>query len=437
MRIAYVSAGAAGMLCGRCIHDNTLAAALGRLGHDIVLIPTYTPIRTDEPDVSTGRPFYGALNVYLQTRSAFFRRAPRLVSRLLDHPALLRWAARMGASTSASDLGELTLSVLMGEEGASRRELDRLVAWLRDSFRPEVVHLTNSMFLGLAAPIRRETGSPVVCSVQGEDFFLDGLANPWRGRVIDLMRRRAGDVDVFIATSQEYARRMGGILGIGPDRMRVVPLGVSLEGHGDGAMPGRPESPFVVGYLARIAPEKGLHLLAEGFHRLAEEAGAGSVLLRAAGYLGVKDRPYFEEVVRRLAEWGLSDRFEYLGEVDRAGKIRFLAGLDVLCVPSVYRESKGLYALEAMACGVPVAVPRHGSFPEMIEATGGGVMFEPESGAAVAGALSAMKGDPAGRRVMGDRGREAVRRLFTDEIMARQTAAVYLAAVSGKGRAPA
>ncbi|HEY3174276.1 MAG TPA: glycosyltransferase family 4 protein [Candidatus Polarisedimenticolia bacterium] len=427
MRIAYVSAGAAGMLCGSCLHDNTLAAAIRRLGHDIALIPTYTPIRTDEEDVSLGRPFYGALNVYLQTRSSIVRRAPRFVHRILDHPALLRWASKIGSSTSAAELGELTLSVLMGEEGPSRLELERLVSWLRDSFKPEVVHLTNSMFLGLAGPLKRELGVPVICSVQGEDLFLDGLVEPYRERVLDLLRRRAGDADAFIATGEVYAKRMREMLGIPEARMNVVRLGLNLAGQG-GASVRRPPEPFVVGYLARVCPEKGLHVLAKGFRELARKAGKERVFLRAAGYLGPKDRPWFTELRARIAEWGLDDRFEYLGEIDRAGKIGFLSGLDVLSVPATYPESKGLSVLEALANGVPVVQPRDGSFPEMIEATGGGVLFEPGSAEGLAAALGSLMEDPSGRRAMGERGREAVHRLFSDEVMARETLKVYFAA---------
>ena len=80
MRIAHISAGAAGMYCGTCIHDNTLATALKRLGVDVALIPTYTPLRTDEQDVSIDRVFYGGINVFLQQKWSLFRHTPRTFS---------------------------------------------------------------------------------------------------------------------------------------------------------------------------------------------------------------------------------------------------------------------------------------------------------------------------------------------------------------------
>src|SRR5207249_7617003 len=112
MRITYTTAGAAGMYCGSCMHDNTLAAALTRLGHDVLLVPTYTPIRTDEIDVSQKRVFFGGINVYLQQKLSLFRHTPWFLDRLLDAPRLLRWVSRFAVKTQAAELGELTISML-------------------------------------------------------------------------------------------------------------------------------------------------------------------------------------------------------------------------------------------------------------------------------------------------------------------------------------
>jgi len=437
VRIAYITAGAAGMLCGSCLHDNTLAAALMSMGEDVALIPTYTPIRTDETDVSLDRVFYGAVNVWLEQKSALSRWLPRPVRRLLDRPGLLEWASSRGVSIDAAELGDMTLSVLQGEKGKQQRELDELVAWLRDDYHPDIVHITNSMLLGLAAPIKRELDVPVLCSLQGEDLFLDDLVEPYRTRVHRELRQHAEEVDALIATSDYYADFMAEYLDVDRERVRVVRLGINLEGHGepgsgdpggdtDSVHPGRP---FVVGYLARIAPEKGLHLLAEAFALLAAVAagddGGRPVELRAAGWLGDEHRPYLEEVRRRLEERGLGDAFRYEGEVSREEKIRFLQGLDVLSVPTVYREPKGLFVLEALANGVPVVEPAHGSFPEMIEATGGGLLVEPDSAEDLSRALDVLRRDPERARALGRVGRQAVTERFTDRAMAESTHRLY------------
>ena len=424
MKIAYIAAGAAGMYCGSCIHDNTLAAALQRQGVEVALVPLYTPLRTDEVSVSMDGIFYGGINVYLQQKLPLFRRTPPVVDRLLDHPALLGGLSRFSASTSARDLGALAVSVLQGEEGRQRKELLRLVRWLKEDYRPDLVQLANSMLTGLAREIRNQLGVPVLCAVQGEDLFLDGLVEPYQDTARALLRERAADVDGFIAPCRYYADLMRGYLSISPERMHVVPLGLNLQGHGEAARdPGG--APFNIGYLARICPEKGFHLLVEAFLELAQLVGLDRIRLHVAGYLGRSDRRYFDAVVKEVGARGVEGSFRYWGEIDRPQKIDFLSQLHVLSVPTIYREPKGLFVLEALANGVPVVQPEHGAFPELLEATGGGILVEPGSAPALARALLELMRQPARGEELGRRGREAVRGKFSDTVMAEETLKVY------------
>jgi len=425
MRAAYITAGAAGMYCGSCLQDNALAAALLRDGHDVALVPTYTPMRTDEVDVSIDRVFYGALNVYLEQKVPLFRVTPWLVDRMLNGRRLLGWISNLGSTTHARDLGAMTLSVLQGEEGKQRKELEKLLDWLK-KFRPEIVHLTNSMFVGFARQIKRQLKVPVLCSVQGEDLFLQELVEPFRSRAHDTLRERAGDVDGFMATSRYYADFMADYLAIPKDRMHRVKLGLNLEGHGDSERES-PCPPLVIGYLARICPEKGLHLLVEAFRSLVGQTGREKVRLKIAGYLGSRDRAYLQGILSQLRSWGLEDLVEYVGEVDRRQKIEFLGSIHVLSVPTVYREPKGRFVLEALANGVPVVQPSHGAFPEMIQATGGGVLVDPGSPEALAAALRALLEDPVRRRKLGRAGKAVVHRDYSDAAMAEQVVRLYRA----------
>lgn len=426
MKIAYIAAGAAGMYCGSCIHDNTAAVALRRRGHDVVLIPTYTPLRTDEVDISIDRVFYGAVNVFLQQKSRLARRLPKPLHWLLDRPALLNWVSRFAGSTDASELGPLTLSVLQGEDGPQQRELAALCDWLEHDFRPDVVHITNSLFLGMVRELRRRLKVPVVVAFQGEDLFLDGLTPVWRERVVTEMRARAGEVDAFVAPSQVYAEKMAELVGVPATKVHVLPLGLNLAGHSLAvSAPERAESEVTIGFLSRLCPEKGLHLLVDAFLRLAREPGGEHLQLAVAGWLGERDRPFFEEQRQKLAAAGLLDRFRHAGEVDLAGKVGFLESLDVFSVPSVYRESKGLPILEALAHGIPVVVPDHGSLPEMIFATGGGLLVAPESVDGLTASLRRLIQDPDLRRRLGAAGREAVHRDWSDDRMAERLVGVY------------
>jgi glycosyltransferase involved in cell wall biosynthesis len=412
------------MYCGSCLHDNALAAALIRAGHDVALIPIYTPIRTDENDVSIDHVFYGAINVFLEQKSALFRHTPWLVDRLLNSRGLLDWASGHSASIDASELGELTLSMLEGEDGRQRKELDKLVIWLRDEFKPDVVNLPNSMLLGLAHRIREELDVPVLCALQGEDIFLDELPTTYRERVGELLRAKAGHVSGFIAHSRYYVDYMSGLLQTPAERMHVIHLGLNLDGHG--GIPVTDEGrPFTIGYLARVCPEKGLHVLVDGFQKLAQRVGSANVRLRIAGYLGARDQDYKRGVLDQLEAWGLTESVDDLGEVDREQKIDFLRTLDVLSVPTTYREPKGLYVLEAMANRVPVVQPRHGAFPELLETTGGGLLVEPNDTTGLADAFERLMGDPELRKKLGQAGHEAVFREYRDERTAEKILNVY------------
>lgn len=423
MKIAFLAAGAAGMYCGSCMRDNAVARAMLRMGSDVVLVPLYTPLRVDGKDVSIDRVFYGGINVFLQQKLSLFRRTPRFLDRLFDSRALLNFSSKFAGMTKAEDLGELTLSTLRGEHGMQAKELDRLATWLGEELRPDVVNLPNSMFAGAARKIREATGATVVCSLSGEDLFLDSLPDAYRKPALDTLRDRCRQVDSFVAISAYYADFMADYLAVPPDRIDVVPLGLALDGFGrTGA---RPVDPFAVGYLARVAPEKGFHVLCDAFRILRTMPGAENARLRVAGWTGPRERPYLEANLARLADWGLADAVEAVGEVDFAGKLRFLDSVSVLSVPTVYRDPKGLFVLEALAHGVPVVMPNHGAFPELIASTGGGLLHEPENPEDLARQLHRVLVDREAADRMALRGGEAVRTRHTDTAMARATLDVY------------
>ena len=421
------------MYCGSCLHDNTLAAELLRQGQDVILVPIYTPLRTDEDDVSLPRVFFGGINVYLQQKWALFRRIPRWLDRWLDHPALLRLATRGASAVDPAALGELTVSMLRGAEGNQRKELENLVDWLIDDVRPDVVHLSNSLMLGLAPLIAERGGLPIVCSLSGEDIFLEKLGPPHYDEARQLLRERAGSVHVFVAQNTYFADFMADYLGIERSQIEAIPHGLNLAGHGL-AQEKPAGAPLRIGYLARICHDKGLHLLVEACELLAQRTDLPEFELHAAGYLGAGDKQYFEGLQRRVESGALSGKFHYAGELNRPQKIAFLQALDVFSTPTVYRESKGLPVLEALANGVPVVLPEHGAFPEMIAATGGGRLFAPHDTVHLAQELARLLLDPETRRDLGNSGRDAVVTKFHAGTMAEQTMRLYEHVLLGTSR---
>jgi glycosyltransferase involved in cell wall biosynthesis len=419
------------MYCGSCLRDNALASALLARGHDVVLTPVYTPTRTDERNVSQDQVFFGGISVFLEQHSSLFRHTPRFLDKIWDSDWALRLATKRQISVDPKSLGQLTVSMLKGERGFQKKEIDKLLDWLKTE-KFDVVNLPYTLLIGLAEPIRRTLGVPVCCTLQGEDLFLDALGEPYRQQSLELIRESSAHVDAFLPVSQYYADYMPDYLGLPAAKMRLAPLGINLEGFT--ARTKERTDPFTIGYLARVAPEKGLHVLCDAYRSLRTRPGLGSSRLVVAGFLPAEHRGYLGGLTQQMREWGLGDHFEYRGEVDRAEKIAFLHTLDVLSVPATYHEPKGIFLMEAMAAGVPVVQPRHGAFPEIVEKTGGGLLVESGSPDALADGLLAIWKDPELGAALGTAGAAGVREHYHVDRMADTVEAIYREVIGGLSR---
>lgn len=419
MHIALITAGGAGMFCGSCMHDNTWARALRQRGAEVTLIPTYTPLRLDEEDQSTRRVFLGGINMYLEHRWTFWKRLPRALTRWLDRPGILNLTRF--ASSDARELGPLTVDMLLGDEGPQRREIEELVEFLAVHLKPDVVCFSNALLSGVLRPLRRRFAGPIFCTLQGDDIFLKDLPEPYQSQAVDLLSERAVHFDGFLAHSRYYRDFMADYLRLPAEKFHLVPLGIDLTGH-DGRPEPRDNGAFTVGYFARICPEKGLHQLVEAFRLLHRRHPTAR--LRAGGYLGHRDRRYFKEVQRAARDLGAA--FEYIGSpATHEEKVAFLKSLDVLSVPTVYHEPKGLYVIEALANGVPVVQPAHGAFPELIEATGGGLLVPPGDAPALAAALEELLLDPERRLQLAAAGHRHVHARLSRPVLADATLAIF------------
>ena len=423
MKILYITAGAANMYCGSCLRDNALAAEMIARGHDVTLIPLYTPTLTDETNVSRDKVFFGGISVYLQQHLSLFRKTPRLLDRLWDSPLMLKLASRRSIQTSPKLLGELTVSMLKGEEGNQRKELQKMLDWLAHEPTPDVISLPYTLLIGLAKPIKEALKRPVFCTLQGEDLFLEGLQEPYRSESLDLIKANVKHVDLFIAVSDYYAEFMPRYLNIPAEKIRIVPLGINLQGYE--AQTNSTSRPFTAGYFARVAPEKGLHVLAESYRLLRERGDPPEARLEVAGYLGPEHKSYLQGIERRMKEWGLAGEFRYRGVLDRQGKIEFLRGLDVLSVPATYNEPKGIFLLEAMACGVPVVQPRRGAFTEIIQKTRGGLLVQPDDPQALADGIFSLYQNPSLAEELSGNGFRGVREHYGVGRMAERALEVY------------
>jgi glycosyltransferase involved in cell wall biosynthesis len=423
--VAYITAGGAGMFCGSCMRDNTLAAALHRLGTPITLVPTFTPIRTDEEDHSLDRVFLGGINVYLEQKSSALGRLPRVLRRALDHPRILGLLSRLTLQRRRSEDGAVAVSLLRGEDGHQAAEIRDLVDFIEDTLKPDLVNLTNLLIAGFVPALKQRRDVPVVVTLQGDDVFLDTLDPADREAVLQEMRRVAKQIDGFVVFNRYYRDVMAELLDVGIELFHVVPLGLAEPEAFHLERRRSNEDPPTVGYLARICPEKGFHILVEAFLKLRELPGMERARLRVGGWLGGSDREFFERERRRLTAGNADAAFELVELPDRSAKIKFLSTLDVFSVPTVYREPKGIYVLEALAAGVPVVQPDHGAFPELLADTGGGRLVRPNDPDALASELHDLLLDPEERRKLGEEGRRRVCEDRRDESMARETLAAW------------
>jgi glycosyltransferase involved in cell wall biosynthesis len=430
MKILSLTPGTGGTFyCENCLRDGEMVRALRRRQHDVTVVPLYLPILLDADGLDGTSVFFGGVNVYLQQRTSLFRSTPRWLDRLFDSPWMLRKAAAREGSTRAADLGPMTLSMLQGRDGRQRKELERLLEWLESQPKPDVAHISNALLLGVADAIREALGVPIVCSLQDEDTWIDAMDPEWRGRCWDLMAEKARDADAFVAVSHWYADRMAERLRLERERIRVVPLGIECDSAETAALNADPPA---IGYLSRIHEAQGFTALVDAFIELKRNPRLRRLRLRATGGVTSGDTRYLEEQMRKLRAAGADGDVEIVEDFTKQARRDFIRSVSVVSAPAPQGEAFGLFILEAGACGVPVVQPDVGGFREVIEMTGGGLVYDPADPTGLVQALERVLLEPDLARELGGTAREAVRSRFTSDAMAANMAAVFSEALSGE-----
>ncbi|HNX53238.1 MAG TPA: glycosyltransferase family 4 protein [Pontiellaceae bacterium] len=420
MKVVHIVPGSGGTFyCQNCMRDAALVQALRRQGIDVVMVPMYLPMFVDGSPVQKHTPvFFGGINVWLQQQFPVFRKTPRWFDRLFDSKWMLRRAAAMEGTTSAAGLGAMTLSMLEGSDGNQRKEVDRLVQWLTGHEKPDAVHISNALLIGLAGEIKAALAVPVVCTLQDEDEWLDKIDPPFNRACRDAIAARCKDVDRFVSVSGWFADRMSERLKIARDRIDVVHIGIDLNGYEPAALD---LNPPVLGYLSRMNETSGLGRLVDAFIELKKTRGLENLKLRATGGAVGSDKKYISGLQKKLAKSGLGNDAEFIEDFSREQRIAFLKSLSVLCVPAEQGEAFGTYIIEALAAGVPVVQPDAGAFPELIAATGGGVIYQN-----LAETLREVLTHPDHLRQLGRTGRASVMEKFSVETMAQKMISVYM-----------
>lgn len=424
MKVVHIIPGSGGTFyCQNCMRDNELILSLRRMGNDVLMVPMYLPLNVGGSGMMGDTPvFYGAINVYLKEKLPFYRHAPVWLERLFDSEALLQMAAKKAGSTRAEGLEEMTLSMLDGENGRQASELEHLITYLKNEVKPDVIHLSNALLLGLARRLKNELGVAIVCSLQDENEWIDPMRPSYQSVVWEKMAERAVDVDAFIAASSYYAERSREQMHIPSEKLHVVYGGIDFTNYQRSPLP---FDPPVIGYLCRMSEYFGLGIIVDAFMLLKKETPHKNVKLYLTGGYTGDDKPFVDKIRQRLEHEHLLNDVTVFDDFDIKPRIRFLKSLTLLSVPVPGGEAFGAYQVEALAAGVPIVQPNTGGYPEFIEATGGGILYEPNTPEDLAKALRSMLDDPERVRELGEKGYHAVHANYTMEKMASGILNIY------------
>ncbi len=424
MKIINIVPGFGGTFyCGNCLRDSGFTQALQSLGHEAHTLPIYLPLFTGKEQNENSTPvFYGAVNIYLKQNYSIFRHMPAWLYRFFNSASILKYAAKKAGSTRAHGLEEMTLSMLRGHEGYQKEELQMLIDYLRDYEKPDVVHLSNALLLGLAHKIKNELGIPVVCSLQDEDVWVDAMFDNYKQKVWNMMSEKARDVDAFIAVSDFFANVMKKKMRIPGAKLHTVHVGINPNNYT--IHKPATDNP-IIGYLSRMNKENGFGIFVDAFILLRKNRKFNNVKLRVSGGSTGDDIKFIRTQIRKLKKINLHEDIQFVEEYSIEELDSFFDGLTLLSVPVLNGEAFGLYQLESLASGIPLVQPALGAFPEIIGATGGGVVFEPNTPQALAAKWDEVLSNPETLNTMSMNGQKSVSNIFHINSLADNIVGVY------------
>lgn len=418
LKIVHLVPGSGGTFyCQNCLRDEALILELRRQGHDVILVPMYLPTFKEGSGIEPDAPvFFGAINTYLKEKLAIFRALPRWFDRVLDSYSLLNWAGSQAGSTRADGLEGMTLSMLRGLDGNQARECERLTEWLATESKPDVIHISNALLLGLVEPIKRKLDVPIFCTLQDEDTWVDQMDESMANTIYNVIAERAKSVDGFIAVSQHYAEKMISRLNLASEKVRVVQVGTPLIAEEESL---RPIDPPVLGYLSPLSENLGLGQIIDAFIELKSRHEFRNLKFKAFGGLTKDDRKFLKGQQKKLEKLGFMEDVSLMTEYDPSKKVAFLQSLSLLSVPHIEGEALGVFLVEAMAIGVPVVQPDVGGYGELLREVGGGRLYDPQKPGELVEILSELLNDKVKLDHLGKEARNQITRTHSIEAMAK------------------
>jgi len=431
MKIVNIVPGFGGTFyCGNCLRDSAFTRSLKKSGHDAITLPLYLPLSSVNNFSEDGIPvFYGAVNIYLEQKFRFLRHMPKWLHNFLNSPAILRYASKKSESTRATGLEEMTISMLKGADGYQKEELDQLIYFLKHHEKPDIVHISNALLMGLAGKIREELNIPVICSLQDEDVWIDVMNDYYREKLWKLMCEKSKDIDAFVAVSKYFADVMQNKMCIPDEKLHIVPIGVDPDSY---VYSEPAQNPPAIGYLSRSNKSNGFEIVIDAFIELKQKPEFKDIQLKVTGGKTADDDKFLKKQMKKLKQKGFHHDIEFIDDFRTETLKHFFNKITVLSVPVLKGEAFGMYQLEALASGIPIVQPNLGAFPEIVKETQGGAIFEPNTPSALAAKLAEILGNKEKLSEFSKNGRNAIIHKYNTDITTKQMLGIYESVIANR-----
>lgn len=425
MKIVYLITGSGGSFyCGNCYRDMIYLKAIRKVpGTTATAIPLYLPpdesVKDNDIDPNV---FFGAISLYIREKVPFLRNMPSFFDKLLDSPPMLRMAAKRAGTTRTEGMEDMTLNMITGDKAFPDKELLRLTDHLGKDGSPDIIHLSNALVIGLAKQIKNKLDVRIVCSLLNEDDWINEMAEPWQSQAWKLIAAEARYVDAFITPSSYYREFFISKTGISKNIVHVIPLGLDpgilLNVQKNDNWP-------AIGYFCRVSTHNGFDKLVDAFIILRKQNRLPGLTLHVSGGYTGDDKPFIMEQIRKVRSEGLEKSIRIYPEFLGNSKLDFFGNIDLMCVPVRKYDGYGLYILEANAAGVPVIQPPTGAFPEIVENTGGGLIYAKDDVDALADGIEQLLKDRIQLSALSVAGKKNVLKKLSLDKMSQDLATVY------------
>jgi len=416
MKVVFIIPGVGdSFYCGNCMRDNLQASALQKQGHEVIVVPLYLPL--NKHTFQTKSPiFFPATTYYLAQKLFKHITIPKWLERFTGSDYMLKMASSMSGTTSAKGMERMTLSMIHGNDLVFQKEVDRLITWLSQDEKPDIIHLSSSLLIGIAKAIKEKMDTPVVCSLQDEEVWIDSMKEKYAHLAWNSINKSLRYVDHLVTTSEFYKGIAEGKL---PDAsgIEVIYPGINLSNYEESEAIGDK----VIGYYYRLNKENGLDILARAFVSLKKKNSIPGLKLKIGGGYTDHDKKFVKKVRQILAP--VMHDVEFMDDYSMADHSTFFSSISVISVPLTFEEGVGLYLCEAFASGVPAVAPATGSFPEILG--NAGLLYKPNTPDKLAEALEKLLNNQALCQEAASKAKEKASQVYNDNVLAVKLQEIY------------